>query len=75
MSDAFTRDVSIHKFNLSPTGTVPVIVQNAEGQRSLKPAEWTLRVPGASPGAGGGQPRYSTFNARVEGLTESKLYR
>lgn len=75
-SDADTGLLSVHRFNLSPTGTIPLIVQDPEGRRYLRPAEWSLRIPGVSGGpGGGGHHGYSTFNARVEGVAESKLYK
>ncbi|KFH02194.1 ACR, COG2135 domain-containing protein [Toxoplasma gondii VAND] len=61
------------RFNVSPTCAVPII-EEANGIRRLRAAEWALRVPGQPKGEGK-TPAYNTFNARVEGLTQSRLYR
>ncbi|KEP61108.1 UNVERIFIED_CONTAM: ACR, COG2135 domain-containing protein [Hammondia hammondi] len=61
------------RFNVSPTCAVPII-EEARGIRRLRAAEWALRVPGQPKGEGK-TPAYSTFNARAEGLTQSRLYR
>ncbi|CBZ56234.1 UPF0361 protein DC12 homolog, related [Neospora caninum Liverpool] len=74
-TDAFDSHFPRPRFNVSPTCSVPII-EEATGQRRLRAARWYLRVPGQAPGANGEKAlSYHTFNARAEGLTQSRLYR
>lgn len=59
------------RYNIAPTQPVPIIRQNAQGEREMVLARWGL-IPGWSKGP---DSRYSTFNARLETVTEKPAYR
>ncbi len=56
--------------NIAPTQSIPVVVEN-NGKRHCQQMRWGL-VPEWSDAA---KPRYATFNARVESLSQKPAFR
>lgn len=59
------------RFNIAPTDRAPVLVNAQEGGFTLREMQWWL-VPYWSREP---KPRYSTFNARAEGLERSRAFK
>ncbi len=64
-----TRAALADRFNIAPTEPVPVIVEEASGDRQVAIAAW-----GIAPHRPGGRP-FLAFNARAESLTERPTFR
>lgn len=59
------------RYNIAPTQPVPIVREDALGERHLKLVHWGL-VPSWSKGP---DPRFSMINARAETLAEKPAYR
>ncbi len=59
------------RYNIAPTDQAPVLVLTAQGELTLRDMQWWL-VPHWSREP---KTRYSTFNARAEGLQRSAVFK
>lgn len=59
------------RYNIAPTQPVPIVRQNARGEREMALVRWGL-VPGWSKGP---DSRYSMINARAETVASKPAYR
>lgn len=68
-ADEDVRDVLTARFNVAPTQSIPVVVEEQPGERRVELADW-----GLTPHRSTGKPILA-FNARAETLIERPMFR
>lgn len=71
LDDAPPDDLWTGNYNTAPTQDSPVVWRDPDGRRELTLMEWGIVPRWTKPGE---KPKMRPFNARAEGLLESKMF-